>query len=126
MWNEQARSIFADRTIAHLAVCRDGRPHVSAVWVDVDAEGRIVCNTALGRVKDRLLDVGVPVAFSATRPGNDYEQVTVTGVVVERTTEGADAVIDALARKYLGADTYPFRRPGEQRLTIRVQPDGGT
>jgi hypothetical protein len=123
MWNEQARSIFADRAFAHLAVCADGRPHNSAVWVDVDEQGRIVCNTALGRVKDRLLQVGVPVAFSATRPGNDYEQVTVTGIVVERTTRDADAVIDALARKYLGAETYPFRRPGEQRLTIRVQPD---
>jgi hypothetical protein len=46
----------------------------------------------------------------------------VTGTA-EITEEGADAHIDALAKTYLGADTYPFRRPGEQRLTVRVTID---
>jgi len=39
----------------------------------------------------------------------------------KRTHEGVDEHIDALARKYLGQDTYPSRQPGEQRLIIRVQ-----
>ena len=43
------------------------------------------------------------------------------GTVVERTIDGADAVIDALAKKYLDADSYPFRREGEVRVTIRVE-----
>ena len=87
----------------------------------VDADGRIVFNTAEGRVKDRYLVVGAPVCISATRIGNDYEAITVRGTVVERTTEGADAVIDALAKKYLDADAYPYRRDGEVRVTIRVE-----
>ncbi len=33
-----------------------------------------------------------------------------------RTDDGADAHIDALAKKYLGQDEYPFRQPGEQRV----------
>ena len=37
--------------------------------------------------------------------------------------EGADAHIDRLAKKYLDADSYPFRRPGEQRVTVRITPD---
>ncbi len=41
----------------------------------------------------------------------------------EPTTEGADAHIDALAKKYMGVDEYPLRQPGEQRLIIRVEPE---
>jgi len=40
-------------------------------------------------------------------------------VVVE---EGADQHIDAMAKKYLGEDTYPFRQPGEERVIVRVHP----
>jgi hypothetical protein len=36
--------------------------------------------------------------------------------------EGADAHIDRLAKKYLGADSYPGRKPGEVRVTVRVVP----
>ena len=36
---------------------------------------------------------------------------------------GADAHIDKLAKRFLGADKYPFRRPGEKRLIVRVKPD---
>jgi hypothetical protein len=36
---------------------------------------------------------------------------------------GADDHIDKLARRFLGADKYPFRRPGEKRLIVRVKVD---
>lgn len=123
MLRDQARSILNDKAMAHLGVVDDdGRPHVSPVWIAVDGD-RLVVNTAEGRVKDRLLQPGAPVAVSATRPGDDYENVLVRGTVAERTTEGADAVIDALAKKYLDADSYPFRQPGEVRVTVVIQPD---
>jgi len=38
-------------------------------------------------------------------------------------TEGADAHIDGLAKKYLGVDEYPYRQPGEQRIKFVVAPD---
>ena len=34
-----------------------------------------------------------------------------------------DELIDRLARKYLGADSYPFRQPGEVRLTLKIAPE---
>ena len=34
----------------------------------------------------------------------------------------ADDHIDRLAKKYLDADSYPFRQEGEQRITYRVTP----
>jgi PPOX class probable F420-dependent enzyme len=124
MLTDQAREILNDKAFANLAlVDDDGRPHVSPVWITVDDGDRLVVNTAEGRVKDRLLQPGAAVAVSATRPGNDYEHVLVRGRVVERTNEGADAVIDSLAKKYLDADTYPFRQPGEVRVTVTIEPD---
>jgi hypothetical protein len=49
--------------------------------------------------------------------------VAVRGTVVGFTTVGADEVIDRLAKKYLGVETYPYRREGEIRVTVRIQPD---
>jgi PPOX class probable F420-dependent enzyme len=122
MLSDQAREIIAAPTILHVGIVdADGRPHVSAVWGDVDADGRIVFNSAEGRVKTRHLAVGSPVCISATRIGQDYEAITVRGTVIERSTEDGDAVIDALAKKYMGVDSYPLRQPGEVRVTFRVE-----
>jgi hypothetical protein len=41
----------------------------------------------------------------------------------ELTTEGADEQIDKLAKKYLGKDEYPWRKPEEQRIKVRIKPD---
>jgi hypothetical protein len=38
-------------------------------------------------------------------------------------TSDGDAVIDRLAKKYLDADSYPYRRSDEQRITVRITPD---
>jgi hypothetical protein len=39
------------------------------------------------------------------------------------TPEGADDDIDALAKRYLDADSYPFRQPGEERVIVKIQPE---
>jgi hypothetical protein len=52
---------------------------------------------------------------------NPYEYVEIRGTA-SGTTEGADDHIDRLAKKYLDADSYPFRQEGEQRITYRVTP----
>jgi hypothetical protein len=39
------------------------------------------------------------------------------------TDAGADAHIDKLAKRFLGADKYPFRQPGEKRLIVRIEVD---
>lgn len=122
MLTEEASSIFRANTFAHLALVDEkGHPHVSPMWVDLDSNNRIVINTAEGRVKARLLRVGTPVAISATDPKSPYRYVGVRGTVVERTHEGAHAVIEALAKKYRGVASFPLS-PGEQRVTIRIEP----
>ncbi len=36
--------------------------------------------------------------------------------------EGAIDHINAMAKKYLGQDTYPWLQPGEQRVIVKVTP----
>jgi PPOX class probable F420-dependent enzyme len=100
----------------------DGSVHGVPVWVDVQ-EGRPVLNTAEGRAWPRHLERDPRVTLTVQNMENPYEYLEVRGRVAERTRDGADEHIDALAKKYLGADAYPRRRPGEQRLIIRIDPE---
>jgi hypothetical protein len=43
--------------------------------------------------------------------------------VAEITETGADKHIDRMAKKYLGVDSYPYRRPDEVRVMYKIQPD---
>ena len=127
MLSEHANQIFRSTAMAHLAVVdAKGVPHVTPVWADVNEAGELWFNTAVGRVKDRYLQVGDPVAVSATSLDNPYEYAQVRGKVRERRLDSGDADIDALARKYMGVDSYPLRQEGEQRVTIIIEPTSTT
>jgi PPOX class probable F420-dependent enzyme len=122
--SDRARAILKSKTFAHVGVIDPGgRPHVTPVWVDVDDKDTVWINTARGRVKDRLLQLDVPVALAAVDPENPYDYVQVRGHVSERREVGADPDIDHLAQKYLGKERYPFRQPGEERVTIVIEPE---
>ncbi len=100
----------------------DGGPQASVVWVDADGD-HVLFNTAEGRVKTDNLRRDGRVALAVFRPETMYEQAMVRGRVVEITPDGADDHIDAMAMKYMGRETYPFRVPGEVRVIVRIEPD---
>lgn len=118
---DKYKDLFEKRAFAHLATLMpDGSPQVTPVWVDYDGTHLIV-NTARGRQKDRNLQKDSRVAVEIQDPDNPYRYMQVRGRVAEMTEAGADASIDKLAKKYMGVDTYPYRRPGEQRVIVRIQ-----
>jgi PPOX class probable F420-dependent enzyme len=98
----------------------DGSPQASPIWIDVDGDV-ILVNSAQGRVKDKNMRRDPRVALSAVDPDNPYSPLMLRGKVVEITSKGADAHIDAMAKKYLGKDTYPFRKAGEVRVLYRIE-----
>jgi|SRR5271165_1263841 len=100
----------------------DGSVHSVPVWVDVQ-DGLPVLNTAEGRAWPTNLERDPRVTLTVPSAENPYEYLEIRGRVGERTHEGADAHIDALAKKYMGVDEYPLRQPGEQRVIIRVEPE---
>ena len=107
--------------MAHVAtVMPDGTPQSTPVWIDTDGTD-VLFNTAKGRVKHRNLLQSPAVAISFVDDENPYRMIEIRGRA-EMTEEGADAHIDAMAKKYLGQDSYPFRQPGEERIIVRVHP----
>jgi PPOX class probable F420-dependent enzyme len=114
------------KAFAHLAtVMPDGTPQVTPVWFFYDS-GKFVVNTARGRIKDRNMTQNAAVAISIIDPDNPYSHLAVRGKIVKITEQGADANIDALAKKYMGVDSYPFRRPGEVRVIYEIEPTSVT
>jgi PPOX class probable F420-dependent enzyme len=100
----------------------DGSPQVTPVWVDFDGS-HVIVNTARGRVKAKNLAHEPRVALSIADPENPYRYLGLQGRVVEMTEKGGDAHIDKMAKKYLGKDSYPFRKPGEVRIIVKIAPD---
>jgi PPOX class probable F420-dependent enzyme len=99
----------------------DGTPHQTVVWVDAE-DGDVLFNTAEGRVKPRNMRANPNVSVAVIDPANGYKSLVVSGKA-ELSHDGADAHIDKLAKKYLDADTYPFRKEGEVRVIVRVRPE---
>ena len=118
--------LFKKKAFAHLATLMpDGKPQVTPVWVDYDGK-YVIINTAQGRLKDKNMQRDARVALSITDPDNPYRYLEVRGSIAERTLTGADAHIDAMAKKYLDQDKYPFRQPGEVRVIYKVLPERST
>jgi len=116
------RDLMDKPAFASLAtVNADGTPQVTPVWIDFDGT-HVRFNTAKGRVKDANLRRNPNVALSISDPANPYRYIQVKGTVVEITEAGADAHIDALAKKYTGQDRYAHRKPGEVRVTYKILP----
>jgi PPOX class probable F420-dependent enzyme len=99
----------------------DGSPQTTPVWVDF-VDGKVIVNTALGRQKDKNVRHDPRVAITLIDPANPYRYLEVRGRVDEITTEGAAQHIDKMAKKYLGADKYPFAKPGEERVLFKITP----
>ena len=120
---EAFRDILDKRGFAHLATpMKDGSPQVTPVWFDYDGS-HIRINSAKGRLKDKNMRRDKRVALSIQDPDNPYRYIAIRGAIDEITEDGADAHIDRLAKKYLGKDRYPFRGPGEVRVTYKIRPE---
>ena len=119
---EKYNDLLASNALAHLAtIMPDGSPQSTPIWFDTEGE-LVVFNTAKGRQKDKNLRQTPKVSLSIVDPKNSYRYVEIRGEIVESTEEGADAVIDRLAKKYLGVDSYPMRNAAETRVTYKVRP----
>lgn len=117
------KDILNKRGYAHLAtLMQDGSPQVTPVWYDFDGM-YIRINSAKGRLKDKNMRRAKQVALSIQDPDNPYRYLAIRGDIEEITENGADAHIDALAKKYLDKDRYPFRTPGEVRVIYKIRPN---
>jgi PPOX class probable F420-dependent enzyme len=120
---DDVRKLFEGKNFWHVATVNpDGSPQTTPVWVSM-RDGKILMNSALGRRKARNIEHDPRVAMSLTDPENPYRSIQVQGRVVDTITgDQAEADIDSLSEKYTGQTPYPWRSPGEKRVTFLVEP----
>jgi PPOX class probable F420-dependent enzyme len=120
---DEWKAVLQKPVFVHLSTLMpDGSPQASPVWVDIDGD-ELVINTAQGRRKDQNMKRDGRVALSVTDPDQPYKALMIRGKVSKVVTDGAEEHIDKLAKKYLGKDKYPFRKPNEKRIVYRVTPE---
>ena len=124
--DEVAIRLLKGKNLAYLAtVNEDGSPHVAPLWVDVDEERELILfNTADGRKKVRNVRRDPRVGVASHDRDHPWPPFVVRGRVVKITTEGADAHIDFLARKYNGEPWEMVE--GQVRLILEVRPDSAS
>ena len=119
---QSVKKIMQDKAYGHVITFNaDGKPQVTMVWMDVEGD-EVLFNTAEGRLKPKNLRRDHRVIISV-QDRSDPQSYMVFHGKASVTEAGADEHIDKLAKRFLGADKYPFRRPGEKRLVVRVKVD---
>ena len=117
------KKLLSEPAFAEVAtLMADGSPQITQVWVDTDGE-HVLINTAENRQKTRNVRRDPRVAINVHDPAKPFRIANIRGRVVEEISAGAKQHVDALAKKYMGADRYSFGQPGQQRIILKIQPE---
>jgi PPOX class probable F420-dependent enzyme len=119
---QSVKKLLQDKAYGHVVTYNDkGTAQVTMVWMDVEGDD-VVFNTSEGRRKSQNLRRD-PRIIVSVQDRNDPQAHAVFYGKARVTEAGADEHIDKLAKRFLGADKYPFRQPGEKRLLVRISVD---
>lgn len=100
----------------------DGSPQVTQTWVDTDGT-YILINSVEGHQKVRNVRRDPRVMVSVVDPDHWQSATNIRGHVVEITREGADLHLKKLVERNLGQQEYPYRRPGQVRVLLKIAPE---
>jgi PPOX class probable F420-dependent enzyme len=119
--------LLASTALAHVAtIGPNGAPQSSPVWFDWDGTFLRFAQVTGYRQKVRNLQREPRVALSIVDPANAYRYLEVRGAVERIEPDPAWAFINAMARKYLGQDRYPFGTPGDEWVVVVIRPERTT
>ncbi|MGI9584357.1 MAG: PPOX class F420-dependent oxidoreductase [Acidimicrobiia bacterium] len=119
---EELKAALDEKVYVHLAtVMPDGSPQVSVVWIGRDGD-KVLFSTAEGRVKTSNIRADNRVALSFTPQDDSYNNFVMRGRVTRFEADGF-WLIDALAKKYTGSETYEGATPGQIRVNGEIEID---
>ena len=119
----KAIQLFQDKNLVFIAtLMKDGSPQLSPVWANFEDE-HILVNTAEGRIKHKNVLRDPRVAISVVSNNNPLDMTTIRGKVVELIPDYDYKHADKLTKQYLGRDSYPFKRPEEKRIVLKIKPE---
>lgn len=116
---ESLRKVLVDKAYGHVITFNaNGTPQVTMVWMDAEGNHPFY-NTADGRVKVNNLRRDPRIMVSVQDRNNPQSYALIQGRAT-LSFDGAEAHIDAMAKRFLGLDNYPWRAPGEKRILVRI------
>lgn len=115
--------ILDKKGFAHVAtIGPDGEPQSNPVWYDWDGRHVKISQTTT-RQKYRNVQREPRIALSVTDPDNPYRYLEVRGRVEHVEDDPRNEFIDAMAKKYMDLDAYPYAQSGEERIVLYVAPE---
>src|SRR5919109_2361535 len=102
-------------------VNKNGSIHNTVIWISAE-DGSVAVNSAVGRLWPTNLERDPRVTVLVEETGNPYHYLEIRGTA-SGSTDGADEHINALAKKYIDQDEYPYRRHREQRIRFVIEPE---
>ena len=121
--DQKVERLFQGKNLIFIATINlDGSPQLTPVWGDYQ-DSHIFVNTAEGRIKHRNVLHDSRVAVCVVARDNPLDMTTIRGKVLEIIPDYDYTYADKLARKYMDLEKYPFKRPGEKRITFKIKPE---
>ena len=124
---ESHADLLGSTAVAHIATLGpDGAPQNSLVWFWW--EGAHLRFTQVTRLQRKVQNLRREprVAVSIVDPANPYRYLEIRGTVERIDPDPDGAYIDAMARKYLGEERYPWGTPGDEYVVVVIRPEHTT
>ncbi len=119
----ELQQLLRQRLVCFVAtIMPDGSPQMTQTWVDTDGT-YILINTVEGHQKARNVARDPRVALNIVDPAHWQRAIVIRGRVVEITREGAEQHFKQLVQRYMGQEEYPYGRPGQVRLLLKIAPE---
>lgn len=116
----EIQQLLQKRVICFFAtIMPDGSPQMTQTWIDTDGK-YILINSVEGHQKVRNVRRDPRVAISILDPSQPERAINIRGRVVEMTTAGADLHFKKLIERNLGQQEYPYGRPGQVRILLKI------
>lgn len=113
--------------LAHIAtIGASGEPQSSPVWIGWDGEFIRFAQVGSVHLKLRNLERDPRVALSLVDPVNPFRYLEIRGTMVRIEPDPNMAFINAMTRKYLGQETYPFGKPDDVWRVAVIRPERTT
>ena len=123
---EGYRDLLESPALVHVAtIGPDGEPQNNPVWFDWDGES-VKFSQTKARQKYRNVGREPRLALSIVDPENPYRYLEIRGEVSRIEEDPDNDFINAMAKKYMGRDEYPFHQPGDERVVVHVRPQHTT
>lgn len=119
----ELQQLLRKRVVCFFAtIMSDGSPQMTQTWIDTDGT-HILINTVEGHQKLRNVRRDPRVMLSIIDPAHWQHAISIRGRVIEITREGADLHFKRLIERNLGQAEYPYGRPGQVRVLLKIAPE---